>query len=54
LGKKEDKLGIRASSTCNLIFEDCEVPKDAILGAAGNGFKIAMMTLGMLFFIIMF
>uniref|UniRef100_A0A0A9XD73 Short-chain specific acyl-CoA dehydrogenase, mitochondrial n=1 Tax=Lygus hesperus TaxID=30085 RepID=A0A0A9XD73_LYGHE len=45
LGKKEDKLGIRASSTCNLIFEDCEVAKDAIVGEPGLGFKIAMMTL---------
>ncbi|XP_025161326.1 short-chain specific acyl-CoA dehydrogenase, mitochondrial isoform X2 [Harpegnathos saltator] len=45
LGKKEDKLGIRGSSTCSLIFEDCEVPKDQILGEEGMGFKIAMMTL---------
>jgi len=45
LGKKEDKLGIRGSSTCNLIFEDCELPKDAILKEPGFGFKIAMMTL---------
>ncbi|KPJ05223.1 Short-chain specific acyl-CoA dehydrogenase, mitochondrial [Papilio xuthus] len=45
LGKKEDKLGIRGSSTCSLIFEDCEVPKDSILGEPGFGFKIAMMTL---------
>lgn len=45
LGKKEDKLGIRASSTCSLIFEDCEVPKENILGQPGLGFKIAMMTL---------
>ncbi|KAF6216730.1 hypothetical protein GE061_001078, partial [Apolygus lucorum] len=45
LGKKEDKLGIRASSTCNLIFEDCEVAKDGIVGEPGLGFKIAMMTL---------
>lgn len=46
LGKKEDKLGIRGSSTCNLIFEDCEVAKDAVVGEPGMGFKIAMMTLG--------
>ncbi|CAK1590465.1 unnamed protein product [Parnassius mnemosyne] len=45
LGKKEDKLGIRGSSTCSLIFEDCEIPKDSILGEPGLGFKIAMMTL---------
>jgi len=45
LGKKEDKLGIRGSSTCNLIFEDCEIPKENILGSPGMGFKIAMMTL---------
>lgn len=46
LGKKEDKLGIRGSSTCSLIFEDCVVPEDSILGEPGNGFKVAMMTLG--------
>lgn len=45
LGKKEDKLGIRGSSTCYLIFEDCEVPSDNLLGEPGLGFKIAMMTL---------
>lgn len=45
LGKKEDKLGIRASSTCNLIFEDCLVPKQNLLGQIGDGFKIAMSTL---------
>ncbi|XP_039298847.1 short-chain specific acyl-CoA dehydrogenase, mitochondrial isoform X2 [Nilaparvata lugens] len=45
LGKKEDKLGIRGSSTCSLIFEDCEVPEENILGEPGLGFKIAMMTL---------
>ncbi|XP_059487317.1 short-chain specific acyl-CoA dehydrogenase, mitochondrial [Neocloeon triangulifer] len=45
LGKKEDKLGIRASSTCNLVFEDCKIPKENILGEPGMGFKIAMMTL---------
>jgi len=45
LGKKEDKLGIRASSTCNLIFEDCKIPKSFLLGSRGDGFKIAMKTL---------
>jgi butyryl-CoA dehydrogenase len=45
LGKKEDKLGIRASSTCNLIFEGCRIPKGNILGDPGMGFKIAMSTL---------
>ncbi|XP_044529880.1 short-chain specific acyl-CoA dehydrogenase, mitochondrial [Gracilinanus agilis] len=47
LGKKEDKLGIRASSTANLIFEDCRLPKDSVLGQMGLGFKIAMQTLDM-------
>lgn len=41
LGKKEDKLGIKASSTCNLIFEDCVIPKENLLGKQGDGFKIA-------------
>ncbi|KAI9559006.1 hypothetical protein GHT06_015795 [Daphnia sinensis] len=45
LGKKEDKLGIRGSSTCNLIFEDCSIPKENMLGKPGYGFKIAMGTL---------
>jgi len=45
LGKKEDKLGIRASSTCYLIFEDCRIPKENLLGELGFGFKIAMQTL---------
>lgn len=45
LGKKEDKLGIRASSTCNLIFENCEVPQENLLGDEGDGFKIAMSVL---------
>ncbi|MBL4818298.1 MAG: acyl-CoA dehydrogenase [Deltaproteobacteria bacterium] len=45
LGKKEDKLGIRASSTCNLIFEDCLIPHGNLLGDEGAGFKIAMSTL---------
>lgn len=42
LGKKEDKLGIRASSTANLILEDCRIPLANILGQRGMGFKIAM------------
>jgi len=45
LGKPEDKLGIRASSTANLIMEDVRVPKGLMLGAPGMGFKIAMQTL---------
>lgn len=45
LGKKEQKLGIRGSSTCNLIFEDCKIPKNYMLGNNGDGFKIAMQTL---------
>ncbi len=45
LGKKEDKLGIRASSTANLIFENCRIPKGNLLGEPGAGFKIAMGTL---------
>ncbi|XP_050521767.1 short-chain specific acyl-CoA dehydrogenase, mitochondrial [Daktulosphaira vitifoliae] len=45
LGKKEDKLGIRGSSTSNLIFEDCSIPEKNLLGEPGLGFKIAMMTL---------
>jgi len=45
VGKKEDKLGIRASSTCELILEDCRVPKANILGEAGKGYKVAIETL---------
>ena len=45
IGKKEDKLGIRASSTCELILEDCRVPKENILGEPGKGYKIAIETL---------
>jgi butyryl-CoA dehydrogenase/short/branched chain acyl-CoA dehydrogenase len=45
VGKKEDKLGIRASSTCELILEGCRVPKENVLGEAGKGYKIAIETL---------
>ena len=45
VGKKEDKLGIRASSTCELIFEDCRVPAASVLGEAGKGYKVAIETL---------
>jgi len=45
VGKKEDKIGIRATSTANLIFNNCRVPKSQQLGESGFGFKIAMMTL---------
>jgi alkylation response protein AidB-like acyl-CoA dehydrogenase len=45
LGKKEDKLGIRASSTCELIFRDCVVPASQVLGLPGKGYKIAIETL---------
>ena len=44
-GKHEKKMGIRGSSTCDLIFEDCIVPKENLLGKIGDGFKIAMKTL---------
>jgi len=45
VGKKEDKTGIRASSTCELILEDCRVPRENVLGEAGKGYKIAIETL---------
>jgi len=45
VGKKEDKLGIRASSTCELILEDCFVPRNQVLGEAGKGYKVSIETL---------
>jgi alkylation response protein AidB-like acyl-CoA dehydrogenase len=45
VGHKEDKLGIRASSTCELLFENCVVPRDRILGEIGRGYKVAIETL---------
>lgn len=45
IGKKEDKLGIRASSTCELILDDCRVPAASIVGELGKGYKIAIETL---------
>ena len=45
IGKKEKKLGIRGSATCELIFENARIPKENLLGQEGKGFKIAMMTL---------
>ena len=44
-GKKERKMGIRGSATCELVFENCRIPKQNILGKEGQGFKIAMQTL---------
>src|SRR5882672_8775447 len=45
VGKKEDKLGLRASSTCELILDNCSVPKPNVLGEVGRGYKIAIETL---------
>ncbi|MCF0144548.1 MAG: acyl-CoA dehydrogenase [Firmicutes bacterium] len=45
IGKTEDKMGICASSTTELIFQDCRIPKDRLLGEVGDGFKVAMSTL---------
>jgi short-chain 2-methylacyl-CoA dehydrogenase len=45
VGKKENKLGIRASSTCELVLEDCAVKKENVLGEVGKGYKIAIETL---------
>jgi len=45
VGKKEDKLGIRASSTCEVILDDCRVSKDDVLGEVGKGYKVAIETL---------
>ena len=45
VGHKEDKLGIRASSTCELLFDNCEIPAENLLGEPGKGYKIAIETL---------
>jgi len=45
VGKKEDKLGIRASSTCELVLDNCRVPRQNVMGEIGQGYKIAMETL---------
>ena len=45
VGRKEDKLGIRSSSTCELIFDNCEIPDENLLGEPGKGYKIAIETL---------
>ena len=45
VGKKEDKLGIRASSTCELLLEECRVPRGNVLGEVGKGYKVAIETL---------
>ena len=45
VGKKEDKLGIRASSTCELILEECFVPRNHVLGEVGKGYKVSIETL---------
>lgn len=45
VGRKEDKLGIRASSTCEILFDNCEIPAESLLGEPGKGYKIAIETL---------
>ncbi|MGN8225717.1 acyl-CoA dehydrogenase [Gracilimonas sp. BCB1] len=45
ISKKENKLGIRASSTCEILLEDCRVPKENVLGEVGKGYKVAIETL---------
>ena len=45
VGKKEDKLGIRASSTCELVLEECRVPRANVIGEVGKGYKAAIETL---------
>lgn len=45
IGKKENKLGIRASSTCEVLFDNCQVPKENVIGEVGKGYKIAIETL---------
>jgi short-chain 2-methylacyl-CoA dehydrogenase len=45
VGKKEDKLGLRASSTCELILDNCRVPRENVMGAVGQGYKVAIETL---------
>ena len=45
VGKKEDKLGIRASSTCELLLEECRIPRANVLGEVGKGYKVAIETL---------
>ena len=45
VGRKEDKMGIRASSTCELLLEDCKVPRANVLGEIGKGYKVAIETL---------
>src|SRR5215813_8889141 len=45
VGKKEDKIGLRASSTCELIMDNCRVPRENVMGEVGNGYKIAIETL---------
>jgi alkylation response protein AidB-like acyl-CoA dehydrogenase len=45
VGKKEDKLGLRASSTCELVLDNCRVPRENVMGEVGKGYKIAIETL---------